>query len=293
MQVPLRIGIRAHDFGKLPPDELAQRIAAKGLSSVQLALNKAIAGLDLKAGDLTPGLAHHVGTSFAKYNLQIAVLGCYINLSHPDTTARESLVAYFKNHLRYADAFSAASGNIVGTETGSLNPDWSPHPGNPTEEAYKALVPVVADLVEEAERCGSIVGIEGVAHHVLNSPKRIRRLLDDVRSSALQVIFDPVNLLGYDNYTEQDAIIHESFNLFGERIAIIHAKDFAPDPANKKLIQLRTGAGSNGATPATGLNYPLLMQYLQQSKPGISILLEEASEATATQCIAYVQAAAQ
>jgi len=289
---PLNIGIRAHDFGKLPADQLASRIAAKNLSSVQLALNKAIEGLDLKPGDITPGLAHHIGSAFAKHNIQIAVLGCYINLSHPVPAARAPLLHYFKNHLRYANLFSAASGGIVGTETGSLNPDWSPHPNNPTEEAYKALVPVVADLVQEAERCGTIVGIEGVAHHVLNSPKRIRRLLDDINSSALQVIFDPVNLLAFDNYTDQDAIVHESFNLFGDRIAIIHAKDFAPDPAAKKLTQLRTGAGKNGATPTTGLNYPLLLNYLQHSKPGIAILLEEASESTAADCIAFLQAAA-
>jgi sugar phosphate isomerase/epimerase len=288
----LNIGIRAHDFGKLPAPELASRIAAKNLSCVQLALNKALEGLDLKPGDLTPGLAHHIGAAFADHNIQIAVLGCYINLSHPDPAAKAPLLAYFKNHLRYANAFSAASGLIVGTETGSLNPDWSPHPNNPTEDAYKALVPVVADLVEEAERCGTIVGIEGVASHVLNSPQRIRRLLDDIKSSALQVIFDPVNLLAWDNYTDQDAIIHDSFNLFGDRIAIIHAKDFAPDPAGKKLLQLRTGAGSNGATSTTGLNYPLLMKYLLQSKPGISILLEEASEATAQECIAFLNAAA-
>lgn len=290
--LPLRIGIRAHDFGKLPAPELARRIAAKNLSSVQLALNKAIDGLDLKPGDLTPGLAYHIGSAFADHKLQIAVLGCYINLSHPDPAAKAPLIRYFKNHLRYANAFGAASGNIVGTETGSLNPDWSPHPDNPTEDAYKALVPVVADLVEEAERCGAIVGIEGVAHHVLNSPQRIRRLLDDIQSSALQVIFDPVNLLAFDNYRDQDTIIHDSFNRFGDRIAIIHAKDFAPDPATKKLAQIRTGAGKNGHTPTTGLNYALLLQYLQQSKPGISILLEEASESTAEECIRFLQDAA-
>ena len=34
-------------------------------------------------------------------------------------------------------------------------------------------VPTVAELVEEAEKFGVIVGIEGVAHHVLNSPQRV------------------------------------------------------------------------------------------------------------------------
>ena len=47
----IRVGVRAHDFGKLPADELARRIAATGMSCVQLAVSKAIAGLDLKPVD--------------------------------------------------------------------------------------------------------------------------------------------------------------------------------------------------------------------------------------------------
>jgi L-ribulose-5-phosphate 3-epimerase len=280
----IRIGIRAHDFGKLPADELARRIAAKGLCCVQLAVNKAIAGMDLTPGrgDLNPGIAWEIGRAFARHNVQIAVLGCYINLSHPDPAARAPLVAYFKEHLRYARDFGCG---IVATETGSLNADWSFHPDNRSEHAYRALVPVVADLVAEAEHHGAIFGIEGVTSHVLNSPQRIRRLLDDVKSNNLQVVFDPVNLLSLDNYRDQDRILQESFDLFGDRIAIIHAKDFAVEGNTMK--QLRTGGGGIGQ-----FHYPPFLAWLQSHKPGISILLEEASEPTAEECVHYLRSAA-
>jgi len=276
----LRIGVRGHDFGKLPAEELAGRIAAKGLCCVQLAVNKAIAGIDLVPGrgDLTPGLAWHMGQAFAREHVQIAVLGCYINLSHPDPAAKAPLLAYFKEHLRYARDFGCG---IVATETGSLNPDWSFHPDNRGEAAYQALVPVVADVVAEAERFGVVVGIEGVTSHVLNSPQRIRRLLDDIDSNNLQVVFDPVNLLAIENYHEQDRIMRESFDLFGERIAVVHAKDFAVE--GQSLRQLHTGGGGRGQ-----LNYPLLLGWLAKHKPGVSILLEEASEVTAAACMEYI-----
>jgi L-ribulose-5-phosphate 3-epimerase len=166
----VRIGIRAHDFGKLPAEELASRIAAKGLCCVQLAVNKAIAGMDLVPGrrDLTPGLAWDIGRAFAKHSVQIAVLGCYINLSHPDAAARAPLMAFFKEHLRWARDFGCS---IVATETGSLNPDWSFHPDNQGEEAFKLLVPRVAELVAEAQRFGVMFGIEGVASHVLTDSR--------------------------------------------------------------------------------------------------------------------------
>jgi sugar phosphate isomerase/epimerase len=286
MSVPFRIGVRAHDFGRLPADELAAKIAAKGLTCAQLAVNKAIAGVDLKPGDLTPGLAWHIGQAFQKAGVQIAVLGCYINLSHPDPGARRPLLGYFKDHLRCARDFGCA---VVGTETGSLNADWSFHPDNVTEHAFRALVPVVAELVAEAEQFGVTVGIEGVTSHVLNSPRRVRRLIDEIRSPNLQVIFDPVNLLSAENYREQDRVVKESFELFGERIAVIHAKDFAAEGAGP-LKQVRTGAGGGGATAGSGLNYRLLMEFLAARKPGISILLEESTEATAAECAAYIRA---
>lgn len=275
----IRIGVRAHDFGRLHPDDLARRIAAKGFSSVQLAVNKAIAGLDLHPGDMTPGLAWHIGQAFQRAGVQIAVLGCYINLVHPDPTARAGLMAYFKDHLRHARDFGCA---IVATETASLNADWSPHPDNHGEHAFQAMLRSIAELVEEAEHFGVMVGIEGVAHHVLYSPARIRRLLDTIRSPNLQIVFDPVNLLTPDNYQQQDRVVQESFDLFGDRIAVIHAKDFRPEAG--VLRQLRTGQGD--------FNYRLLMRLLQQRKPGISILLEEANEASAEACIHHIQAAA-
>jgi sugar phosphate isomerase/epimerase len=268
----LRIGVRAHDFGKLPAEELAARIAAKGLCCVQLAVNRAIAGVELVPGrgDLNAGLAWEIGRAFAGHGVQIAVLGCYINLSQPDPAARGPLVAYFKEHLRQARDFGCG---MVATETGSLNADWSFHPGNRGEEAFSALVPVVAELVAEAERFGVVVGIEGVASHVLNSPGRIRRLLDEVGSNNLQVVFDPVNLLSMETYREQERVMKESCDLFGERIAVIHAKDFAVE-----------GGGGRGE-----LHYEVLMEWLRARKPGISILLEEASEGTAEECAGYLR----
>jgi sugar phosphate isomerase/epimerase len=180
---------------------------------------------------------------------------------------------------------------MVATETGSLNADWSPHPGNGSEEAYGALVPVVAELVAEAERFGVIVGIEGVAHHVLNSPRRIKRLIDDVKSANLQIVFDPVNLLSRENYREQDRVMKESFELFGERIAVVHAKDFVAE-GEGGLKQVRTGAGRGGVSAEAGLDYGVLMRWLRERKPGIAILLEEASEGTAEGCMNYLRRAA-
>jgi L-ribulose-5-phosphate 3-epimerase len=275
----MRIGVRAHDFGKLPAEILAGRIAAKGLSCVQLALSKAIAGIDLKPGELNPGMAFHVGQAFHRHGLQIAVLGCYINPIHPDRETRRVLLGLFKEHLRFARDFGCS---LVALETGSVNADYSFHPDNHGEPAFQMFLASIAALVEEAEKFGVIVGIEGVATHVVSTPVRMRTVLDTIGSNHLQVVLDPVNLLTADNYQGQDRLMKEAFDLYSDRIVVIHAKDFIIEDRTFKAV--RAGQGC--------LNYELLLGMIQQRKPYVSVLLEEAGEDTVEECLRFLHNAA-
>jgi len=271
----MRIGVRAHDFGKLPTEELAARIAAKGLSCVQLALSKAIAGIDLKPGQLNPGMAFHIGQAFHRHGLQIAVLGCYINPIHPDPDTRRALLSHFEEHLRFARDFGCG---LVALETGSVKADYSYHADNRGEPAFQTFLSSIARLVEEAESLGVLVGIEGVTTHVISTPARMRNVLDAIGSNHLQVVFDPVNLLSADNCRDQDRIMKEAFDLYGDRIVAVHAKDFIVEKGEWKTV--RTGRGS--------LNYGLLLGLIRQRKPYVSILLEEAGEDTVEECLRFL-----
>ena len=96
-------------------------------------------------------------------------------------------------------------------------------------------------------------------------------MLDTVASNSLQVVFDPVNLLSLENHREQERIIGESLGLFGDRIAIIHAKDFVVENGQFKCASAGLGA----------LRHDLVMKFAFEEKPGISILLEDTNEQTA------------
>ena len=63
----LRIGCRAHDYGKLPAHDLAQTLRDKGYNAAQLA---------------------DIRTAFDKADVQISVLSCYQDLTAPDDEAR-------------------------------------------------------------------------------------------------------------------------------------------------------------------------------------------------------------
>ncbi len=263
------LGVRAHDYGKTSVEELAKRIAAKGFTSVQLPLSKAIANIDTGLGRLNPGMAGYIRDVFAVHNIKIAVLGCYIHLVHSDPRIRHHGLASFKEHLRYARDFGCC---IVGTESGSVNPG-GPSSENHTEEAFQTLIESLTELVAEAEKFGVMVGIEGVAKETLSTPEKIKRLIDTIKSNNLQIIFDPSNLISEDNYQSQDEIYEKSFELFGDRIVIIHAKDFVIENGKKQLVQVGKGI----------LNYELLLKLIKTRRPYINVLLEGASPETAVE----------
>lgn len=273
----LNLGVRAHDFGRCPAPELAARIAAHGLSCIQLAPGKALAEV---APDAVPesAAARRIAETFRQHGIQIAVLGCYINLGARDEAVRRPQVERFKRHLRVAADFGCP---VVGTETGSLNADFSRHPENGGEEAFAIVRDSVRELVREAEQCGVNVGIEAVERYVISSPQRLRRLIDEIASPRLQVILDPVNLLAASNQHAQDEIVREACRLLGGHITVIHAKDFL----------MREGVYEERPAGAGGLRYAPFLAWLKAQKPGIPVLLENTEPAGIADTVRFVREA--
>lgn len=270
-----RIGARAHDFGTTSAAELASRLQKNSLCCAQLALNKAIEGLNLKPGDLTPGLAWQIGEAFRDHGVQIAVLGCYINPVNPDDAARGELLRFFKDHLRFVGDMG---GSLVGLETGTPNVDYAPDPNTGSEETFQALVRSIAELVETAEALGVKVAVEGVVSHTISTPEKMKRLIDEIRSPAMVVIHDPVNFINADNFEDEARFIEEPFQLYGDRIAIIHAKDYTVKDGEYK--QVATGLGQ--------LDYSRLCGIIAKDKPGISVLLEDSGPDTIDICHKHI-----
>jgi sugar phosphate isomerase/epimerase len=274
----MNLGVRAHDFGKLPVDELARQIAAHGLNCIQLAPVKAIAGCDSDADGFSPAFATGVRDTFLRHGIHISVLGCYINLGDRDEASRRPQLERFKHHLRAARDFGC---DIVGTETGSLNSDYSRHPDNGGEEAFRIVRESVRELVREAEQCGVNVCIEAVERYVISTPQRLRRLVDEVNSPHLRVIYDPVNLLWSTNCDHEAEILKAAHALLDEQIRIVHAKDYTV--TDGAFRELSAGQGR--------LNYRKLLRWVKDHHPDIDVLLENTHPASIARTVAFMQQA--
>ena len=268
-----RIGVRAHDYGRRTPQELAQALKTAGFCSTQLAISKAIIGMEQDIGRLTPGLCYEIGQSFAEANVDLAVIGCYIEPVHPDEDTRRLHLRRFKEHLLYARAMG---GLVVGTETTLYRAEESGR-----EKAFQTLLKSIGELVEEAEKCGAVVGVEPVAAHTLNTPELAARLLETIGSNHLQIIFDPVNLINTPELVRNhDDLLDRCFDAFGEHIMALHCKDITLD-ADGKPKETLLGQGM--------VNYDKLAAYLTAHRPGLALLREGADPATANIDIAFLK----
>jgi sugar phosphate isomerase/epimerase len=159
--------------------------------------------------------------------------------------------------------------DMVGTETGRLDPNFKIVPGTYTEGAYQLLLKSMREIVSAAEKLGVIVGVEGVATHTLYSPEMMLRFLRDIDSPNVEVILDPVNLLDRNNYTEQEKVIDKVFDYYGDRVSVMHIKDFKLDE-NGDVAFEQVGEGL--------FNYAPLFKHLKTKKPHITMLIENSNE---------------
>jgi sugar phosphate isomerase/epimerase len=222
----MNIGIRLHDTA---PGSLEQRLdfaREQGFSCAHLALSKVIDGfsMDDAPARLDGEMAERVKRAFADRGLECAVLGCYLKLATADDEALEHTRAIYRAHLRFARMMGA---RVVGTETPPAS-DVKLDVHDP--EALALFLRCVEPLVRCAEEEGTILAIEPVACHIVNTPQRMEQALDALKSDHVRVILDAVNLLTRDNHACADAIVEEAIRRFGDRVSVLHMKDYTVDP---------------------------------------------------------------
>ena len=192
----LQIGLRLHDGEALPLEQLLPLVRAKGFSCVHMALSKSMAEYPFGPSALTAGYAGYLRRQFAKNELDIAVLGNYLNLADPDEAALSAAKERYYAHIRFAALLGCG---MVGTETGAPNSTYTSCPECRSDAALAVFIRNLKDVVRCAERYGVTIAIEPVARHIVWNAKRCRQVLDEIGSPNLQILFDPVNLLDETN----------------------------------------------------------------------------------------------
>lgn len=272
----MQVGIRLHDVNAGEAEELqtlearAETAKKEGFSCVHLALAKCIKGVTFDNAALTEGLAFHVKRVFAKNDLDVAILGCYLNLAHPDPGKLAEIQSRYYGSLRVA---SLAGIGMVGTETGAPNAEYRLDANTHSAEALDIFLRGLDPVVEEAERRGITMAIEPVWNHIVYSPDRAVQVLKSIGSRNLRIIFDPVNLLCMENADQREEVFADAIDKLGESIAAVHLKDFVR--RDGQLISVAAGEGE--------MDYRQILGFVKARKPFIQATLENTCNANAVQ----------
>lgn len=268
----VQIGVRAHDYGRDTPDDLFGRIRADGFSCIQLALKKAISGVE-KFSDITPELLEKVNAARNRANLTVSVLGVYIEPSLVDEKLRAENVAEFIGSIPYAKKLDAV---CMGTETTQM---WK-QPNATRKEALHCLMDSLSKIMPVAEEHGVTVAIEPVFTHALNTPELAAEMLKTIQSPNLKIIFDPVNLFSEEAVSSQRQLWDRCFDCFGPQIVAVHLKGVCQD-AEGNLVA--------SAFSKSILDYDYIFRGLKQLPQDFNIMREEIKPVEAKQDLRFIQ----
>lgn len=272
----MQLGIRLHDIAKGTLPERLKIAREQGFSCGHLALSKVIDEYSVADGALTPGFAMYLRKLFAEYDMDVAVLGCYLNLATPNRQALKETQEHYKAHIRFASLLGCG---VVGTETGAPNEAYAFEEACHSEEALETFIRNVTPVVRYAEQMGVLLAIEPVYRHIVYNPARARKVLDAVESPNLQIILDPVNMLDISNYKRQGEIMEEALELLGKEVAVVHIKDFRIEDGVLKSVAAGTGE----------MDYSGLLHFMKKEKPYIHATLEDTLPENAEEARKHMQ----
>jgi len=286
----MQIGFRAHDLGKFSSvTQLAQRAAYfKKPVVLHLALGKVL--IDAKdPSQYTSEYVQSIHDDLAKYQVSIAILGSYFNPIHPNENIRALQIDRFINTLKFNREFGC---RLVGTETGSANPDCSYSLDTFSSKNLDIFYHTVEKLLDAAVKYDGIVGLEAVSRqHTICSIERMAAVMEKFPSEHLGVIYDPINLVPYTGISESDgsvlpkpsdeaqkAFIEKALDAFGNRIKVVHVKDYRLDENGLKIGDLTANTGV--------MNWSLISKELDKYHITVPCTLEDLQPATLSQTLA-------
>lgn len=257
----MNIGIRLHDTR---PGTLRERLsfaAEQGFSCVQLAMSKAVP--DFRMDDaprlLTEELAAEVKEELERAGMECAVLGCYLKLAHQDEEEALRVRKIYLAHLRFASWIGA---RCIGTETPpAAGPEGA---ACHTEDQYQLFLNRVRPVVRAAEDLGVTLAVEPVCSHIVHDSVQAEQMLEDLKSERVRIILDAVNLIDSAHTDEADSLIREAVRRLGDRVCVLHMKDFIPQPDAPRPMSVPCGQGKMRYETllelACGKNLPMTLE---------------------------------
>jgi len=255
----LELGIFAKTFDRKTSAKLADAIALAGYECTQF--NMASIGLATLPEELDHAPLDAVKRDFEASRVRVPVISGTYNMIAPDPKVVEQGRQGFRV---LAEASKALGYSTITLCTGTRHAadKWKYHPDNAGEEAWRDFRAELDRLIEIAESYDVTLGVEPEPSNVISSAHAARRLLDEVGSERVKIVFDPFNLVDWSTRDHASDTLLRACDLLADSTSIIHAQDMRNDgkpcaPGNgfinfERLLNLFLRGGFSGPIIAHG-----------------------------------------
>ena len=284
----MQLGVFAKHISRATPEELFEVIAGFDLDCTQF--NAACLGIPSLPEQVDYALWNRAARAARSAGVRIVGLSATFNLLDD-------------NKLRLEDNFRrlevlAQGAVILGTDlltlcSGTRNQEdlWSYHPENHSSAAWQEMIAAMRRALEVAVNYELTLGIEPEVANVVSNAKDGVRLIRELASNRIRIVFDPANLYRPPADPRRDTnVITDALSLLGDRIAIAHCKDIAA-PAGQGATHHRGDTLYAHAAAGTGiLNYPYYISELRRVlSKDIPLILHGLSEEQIPSSVAFVR----
>ena len=226
----MEIGIFARTFDGEKVEHLLDAANSHGLRCIHF--NLKCAGVPTLPETIDPTLCQGIRQAFEQRGMRMAALSATFNAIDPNKPFRREQTRRAGELIRHCRLLGT---EVVSLCTGTRDADdmWRYHPENSSPTAWNDLIDTLEQLVPVAEAERVLLGIEPEVANVIDSARQARRLLDQMRSPSLKIIFDAANLFWPNRLENMAQTLQEAVELLGPDIIMTHAKDITGDESKK------------------------------------------------------------
>lgn len=203
------------------------------------------AHLTVPAKTIGDDLAEQVRRCVADGSLELLQLWApYPPIISADEAERRRGVAGATDIVRLAARMGVPTSGIRPTSHNRRGA-WWPHPENHSMSSEDRLVRSICEVLEIAVPLGVGIVLEAHVTSTLDSPARIRRIIERTDPVSVRVNIDPVNFIrDLPTAFDPTSVVAELFDVLGDLCATVHVKDYVVEDRHiVHISETMPGAG--------------------------------------------------